>query len=109
MTGRPPTPPLPIDDHGVALYTIGQVADMLGVQQAYLRRLDAEGVVRPARSDGGQRRYSRDEIDQAHRVSALTGDGLTLAWVQRLMLLEAEVAELQRRLADERARRRRQA
>ena len=77
---------------------------MLGVQPAFLRRLDTEGVVQPARSDGGQRRYSRNEIGRVQRVNAMTAEGLTLAGIRRLLLLEAEVADLQRQLARERAR-----
>ena len=77
---------------------------MLGVQPAFLRRLDTEGVVQPARSDGGQRRYSRNEIGRVQRVNAMTAEGLTLAGIRRLLVLEAEVAELQRQLARERAR-----
>lgn len=103
VQGDRTTPRLALDDHGLALYTIGQVADILGVQQAYLRRLDAEGIVRPARSGGGQRRYSRHEIDQVRQVAVLTDDGLALAWVQRLWRLESEVAQLGRQLAEERA------
>lgn len=99
--------PLPIDDHSAPLYTVGQVADMLDVQPAFLRRLDAEEVVQPARSDGGQRRYSRDEIVRIERVSELTGEGLTLAGIRRLLALEAELAEVRAELAIERARRRR--
>ena len=94
---------LPIDDHYAALYTVGQVASMLRVQPAFLRRLDTEEVVQPARSAGGQRRYSRVEIGQVERVSALTNEGLTLAGIRKLLVLEAEVAELQRQLAAERA------
>ena len=97
--------PLPIDDHSAALYTVGQVADMLGVQPAYLRRLDNEGVVQPLRSGGGQRRYSRNEIDQVRKVNLLVADGLTLAGIRRMLVLEAEVADLQRQLAEERAKR----
>ena len=59
---RPPLP-LPIDDEHAPIYSVGQVAGMLGVQPAFVRRLDTEAVVQPARSDGGQRRYSRAEID----------------------------------------------
>jgi MerR family transcriptional regulator/heat shock protein HspR len=96
---------LPIDDHAAALYTVGQVSDMLGVQPAYLRRLDAEGLVQPARSDGGQRRYSRNEISRVQYVNTLVAEGLTLAGIRRLLVLEAELAELQRQLDEERARR----
>jgi len=98
---------LPIDDHDAALYTVGQVASMLGVQPAYLRRLDAEEVVQPARSAGGQRRYSRVEIGRVERATALTAEGLTLAGIRKLLALEAEVADLQRLLAIERAKDRR--
>jgi MerR family transcriptional regulator/heat shock protein HspR len=67
---------------------------MLRVQPAFLRRLDSEDLVSPERSDGGQRRYTRSEIDQIHRVSELAGEGLTLAGIRRLLALEAEVGQL---------------
>jgi MerR family transcriptional regulator, heat shock protein HspR len=89
---------LPLDDEHAPLYTVGQVADMLGVQAAFLRRLDAERVVQPARSDGGQRRYSRSEIGRVQQVSTLAGEGMTLNSIRRILELEAEVAELKRRL-----------
>jgi DNA-binding transcriptional MerR regulator len=90
---------LPIDDPLAALYTVGQVAEMLGVQAAFLRRLDTEELVQPARSEGGQRRYSRTEIGKVGRVAQLASEGLTLAGIKRLLALEAEVADLQRQLA----------
>jgi DNA-binding transcriptional MerR regulator len=96
--------PLPIDDPLAALYTVGQVADMLGVQAAFLRRLDAEELVQPARSDGGQRRYSRVDIGHVDRVAQLASEGLTLAGIKRLLALEAEVADLRRQLAAANAR-----
>jgi DNA-binding transcriptional MerR regulator len=89
---------LPFDDANAPLYTVGQVADMLGVQPAFLRRLDLEAVVQPARSEGGQRRYSRAEIARVQHVTAMAGEGMTLAGIRRILVLEAEVAELQRQL-----------
>jgi MerR family transcriptional regulator, heat shock protein HspR len=90
---------LPIDNVHAALYTVGQVAAMLQVQPAFLRRLDSEDLVSPERSEGGQRRYTRSEIDQVRRVSELAGEGLTLAGIRRLLVLEAEVAQLKREVA----------
>jgi MerR family transcriptional regulator, heat shock protein HspR len=108
VSGADPLPPgLPIDDRSAALYTVGQVSDMLGVQPAYLRRLDTEGLVQPARSDGGQRRYSRDEIATVQYVNTLVAEGLTLAGIRRMLVLEAELADLKRQLEEEWARRRR--
>ncbi len=97
---------LPIDDEHAPLYAVGQVADMLGVQPAFLRRLDAERVVQPARSEGGQRRYSRAEITQVQRVTGMAGEGMTLAGIRRILELEAEIVLLNAELARERSKRR---
>jgi MerR family transcriptional regulator/heat shock protein HspR len=78
---------------------------MLGVQPAFLRRLDTEQVIQPSRSEGGQRRYSRSEIAQVQHVSTMADGGMTLAGIRRILVLEAEVANLQRQLQAERARR----
>lgn len=91
---------LPFDDAHAPLYTVGQVAEMLGVQPAFLRRLDLEEVVQPARSAGGQRRYSRAEIARVQHVTAMADEGMTLAGIRRILVLEAEVADLQRQLAE---------
>jgi len=94
---------LPFDDEHAPLYTVGQVARMLDVQPAFLRRLDVEEVVQPARSDGGQRRYSRSEIVLVQKVSGMADEGMTLAGIRRILVLEAEVAELERQLGEARA------
>ena len=90
-----PGGPLAIDNHQAPIYTVGQVAELLGVQPAFVRRLDTERVVQPARSAGGQRRYSRDEVGQVQAVSRMAGEGMTLPGIRRILALEAEVADLQ--------------
>lgn len=96
---------LPFDDASAPLFSVGQVADMLGVQQAFLRRLDREDVVTPARSGGQQRRYSRDDVSQVQQALSLIGDGLTLTGVRRVLLLQQQVRELEAELAEERRKR----
>lgn len=96
-------PLLPIDDEHAPLYTVGQVAGMLDVQPAFLRRLDVEEVVEPARSDGGQRRYSRNDIETVQHVVTMADAGMTLVGIRRILALEAEVAELKQQLAELRA------
>lgn len=93
---------LPFDDAHAPLYSVGQVAEMLGVQPAFLRRLDLEEVVQPARSAGGQRRYTRAEVLRVQQVSAMAGEGMTLAGIRRILMLEAEVADLQGQLDEQR-------
>lgn len=93
-------PRLPFDDERAPLYAVGQVASMLDVQPAFLRRLDSEAVVQPARSDGGQRRYSQHQVLEIQRVIHLAGEGLTLAGIRRLLVLEARVRELEQQIAE---------
>ena len=85
---------LPFDDANLPLFTVGQVAQMLEVQQAFLRRLDEFGVVRPSRSSGGQRRYSRTEVTVVRYVARLADEGMTLAAIRRVLELEHQLAEL---------------
>jgi MerR family transcriptional regulator/heat shock protein HspR len=96
-------PSLPFEDEDLPLYTVGQVSGMLEIQQAFLRRLDEFGVVRPSRSDGGQRRYSRREVVTVQYVVQLTGQGVTLAGIRRILELEAQVAQLEQECAELRA------
>lgn len=86
---------LPFEDEDKPVYTVGQVADALKVQQAFLRRLDEFGVVRPSRSTGGQRRYSRVEVTVVQYVAQLADEGMTLAAIRRVLALEEQVRELE--------------
>ncbi|MBA9003393.1 MULTISPECIES: MerR family transcriptional regulator [Thermomonospora] len=93
---------LPVDDAHAPLYSVGQVASMLRLQQAFLRRLDEFGVVRPVRTSGGQRRYSRVEIRRVQYVAELAGEGMTLNAIRRILELEQQVRELEDELAEAR-------
>jgi DNA-binding transcriptional MerR regulator len=86
---------LPLDNADLPLFTVGQVAAMLEVQQAFLRRLDEHRVVSPSRSGGGQRRYTRNEITVVQYVVTLVGEGMTLPAIRRVLLLEARVRDLE--------------
>lgn len=93
-------PSLPIDDENLPLFTVGQVAATLEVQHAFLRRLDEFNVVRPSRSAGGQRRYTRHEVTRVAYVLRLVEDGLTLSAVRRVLRLEAQVRQLEQRVRE---------
>ncbi|TYB68379.1 MerR family transcriptional regulator [Nonomuraea sp. PA05] len=97
-------PNLPFDDEHAPLYSLGQVAEMLQVQQAFLRRLDQHDVIRPSRSSGGQRRYSRRDIIVVQHVTRMTQEGMTLIAIRRILELEHEVAVLRRELKKAHAR-----
>ncbi len=98
-TDADPTASDPLEDRAKPLFTIGQVADLTGMPAATLRRLEGERFVAPHRSDGGQRRYSRDEIDRLHEIRRLTDEGVTLPGVRKVLELRRRVDELEERLA----------
>jgi DNA-binding transcriptional MerR regulator len=86
------------EDEHAPMFSVGQVADLLGVRSAFVRRLDNEKVVQPARSPGGQRRYSQHQVQQVAQVSEMAGEGLNLAGIRRILSLEAEVERLERKV-----------
>jgi MerR family transcriptional regulator/heat shock protein HspR len=81
-----------------AVYVISVAAELAGVHPQTLRIYERKGLVEPARTPGGSRRYSDDDINLLRRIQDLTEDGLNLAGVKRVMELEAEVARLRREL-----------
>ncbi|GAA4444138.1 MerR family transcriptional regulator [Actinokineospora soli] len=108
MTGDPRRAPSAVgrlDDPDYAAYTIGQAADLLGVQHAFLRSLDAAGVLAPLRSAGGHRRYSRRQLETARRLrdELDLGHGLDAAVTivdlrDRLTAADAEIDALREHL-----------
>jgi MerR family transcriptional regulator/heat shock protein HspR len=65
-----------------------------------LRIYERKGLVDPARTGGGSRRYSDADINQLRRIQELTNEGLNLAGVKRVLELEAELERTQRALED---------
>ncbi|HEY2287479.1 MAG TPA: MerR family transcriptional regulator [Streptosporangiaceae bacterium] len=88
MTGRLDD----LDDPDYPAYTTGRAAGVLGVQQAFLRSLDAADTVRQQRSAGGRRRYSRRQLAFAVRVRELLDQDCTLAAALRILDLEDDLA-----------------
>jgi MerR family transcriptional regulator, heat shock protein HspR len=86
----------PLEDEHIPLFTVGQVADMLAVKQAFLRRVDELRVVSPQRSAGGQRRYTRYEIRVIQQVVSMADEGITLQAIRRIIDLEQQLAEVTR-------------
>ncbi len=81
-----------------AVYVISVAAELSGLHPQTLRIYERKGLVDPARTGGGSRRYSDADIALLRRIQELTSEGLNLAGVQRVMELEAEVAALRHRL-----------
>src|ERR1700742_226519 len=84
------------DDENVPLYTVGQVAEMLSLKQAFLRRIDELQVVSPQRSAGRQRRYTRVEIRIIQQVASMADEGMTMTAIRRIIELEQQLDEVAR-------------
>jgi DNA-binding transcriptional MerR regulator len=73
-------------DRSDAIYSIGAVARMLGVPTQTLRAWeDRYQQIVPARSSGGQRLYSRDQVDQLSFIRNQIEQGLQPADAHRLL------------------------
>ncbi len=81
-----------------AVYVISVAAELAGVHPQTLRIYERKGLLDPARTVGGSRRYSERDIAQLRRIQDLTTAGLNLEGVRRVIELEGEVARLQAEL-----------
>jgi MerR family transcriptional regulator, heat shock protein HspR len=84
MSTRPPVDP----QRGV--YGISVAADLVGMGVQTLRLYEARGLLQPARTDGGTRRYSCDDLDRLRRIGHLLDAGLNLAGISMVLDLEAQ-------------------
>ncbi|OBG69348.1 helix-turn-helix transcriptional regulator [Mycobacterium sp. E3339] len=82
----------PAPDHGV--YGISVAAELSGIPVQSLRLYERYGLLTPARSNGGTRRYSNDDLARLKRISELVDAGVNLAGVARILDLEDHNATL---------------
>ncbi len=83
---------------GRAVYVISVAAELAGMHPQTLRIYERRGLVSPARTDGGNRRYSDDDIERLRRIAELASMGMNLEGIRRVMELEREVARLSAQL-----------
>lgn len=81
------------------LFSISVAAELAGLHPQTLRIYEREGLLDPARSTGGTRRYSRRDIDRLLYICALTGEGLNIAGIRRVLELQEETRRLEGEVA----------
>jgi MerR family transcriptional regulator, heat shock protein HspR len=92
------------DEHqSRAVYVISVAAELTGVHPQTLRVYERKGLLDPSRTRGGSRRFSDEDLERLRHIQSLTGAGLNLEGVRRVLELEAEVAALRKELAATRA------
>jgi MerR family transcriptional regulator/heat shock protein HspR len=81
------------------LFSISVAAELSGLHPQTLRLYEREGLVGPARSPGGTRRYSRRDISRLAEICALAANGINLAGIRRVLELQEETRRLQAEVA----------
>src|SRR5690606_25561562 len=83
-----------------AVYVISVAAELSGLHPQTLRIYERKGLLDPARTGGGSRRYSDEDIALLRRIQELTAEGLNLAGVQKVLQLEAELEKARAEIDD---------
>ena len=96
-----PMAPTPEPDR--AVYVISVAAELAGVHAQTLRIYERKGLLEPARTPGGSRRYSEIDIALLRRIQELTNEGLNLAGVKRVLDLEQRLIQLEVEMRELRA------
>ncbi|BDX31208.1 hypothetical protein TUM20985_17550 [Mycobacterium antarcticum] len=89
------------------VYGISVASELSGLGPQTLRLYETRGLLTPARSEGGTRRYSDDDLDRLQRITELLAAGINLAGISEIFTLEARNSQLEHanaRLASENAR-----
>lgn len=92
-----------MSERHVGVYAISVAADRLSMQVQNLRVYERHGLVSPARTPGGTRLYSEADLERLARVRDLLAEGLNLAGIVKVVVLEDELRRL--RVANARLRR----
>jgi MerR family transcriptional regulator/heat shock protein HspR len=87
------------DNYRVAVYVISVAAELSGMHPQTLRNYERVGLLRPARTQGGNRRYSQADIARLHRIAELVNLGMNLEGIRHVLDLEAQNAELRNEVA----------
>lgn len=76
------------------VYGISVAAELSGIDPQTLRLYERRGLLTPARTEGGTRRYSDDDLDRLQRIADLVADGVNIAGIAQILPLQDRNAEL---------------
>lgn len=91
----------PTNDTDDPVYVISVAAELSGLHPQTLRAYEREGLLTPARTQGGTRRYSQRDVERLQFIRTLTQDeGLNLAGVRVVLDLGEKLEASRRRIGD---------
>lgn len=77
------------------VYGTAVAAELSGIAPQTLRLYERRGLLTPARTDGGTRRYSDNDLQRLQRITELVDQGINLAGIAQILDLETENSQLQ--------------
>ena len=88
-------PDNPVSRAARGVYGISVASELSGVDPQTLRLYERRGLLTPARTDGGTRRYSDDDLDRLARIGELVSAGVNIAGILQILHLEHRNTELE--------------
>jgi len=88
-----PEDPLARSARGV--YGISVASELSGIDPQTLRLYERRGLLTPARTDGGTRRYSDDDLDLLQQINELVAQGINIAGIAQILHLQHRNTQLE--------------
>ena len=82
-------------DSARGVYPISVVTELTGISAPTLRLYERRGLLDPARTGGGTRRYSADDLARLRRITGLLDAGVNLAGIAAILDLQDDNQRLQ--------------
>ena len=88
-------PDHPLVRSGRGVYGISVASELSGIDPQTLRLYERRGLLTPARTDGGTRRYSDNDLERLQRITNLVAQGVNIAGILQILNLEPRNTELE--------------
>jgi DNA-binding transcriptional MerR regulator len=76
------------DDKEVGKYTMGVTVRLTGVEAHRIRRFEESGLLKPARTESGQRLYSDSELELIKEIARLEDRGINMEGIKAILALK---------------------
>ena len=87
-------------DETSPIFSIAAAAELAGLHAQTLRQYDRLGLVQPSRTAGNTRRYSMRDVGRLRQVQLLSGEGVSLEGIRRILAMSDENRELRVRVRE---------
>lgn len=87
-------------DENTPMFAIAVAAELAYMHPQTLRQYDRMGLVIPVRTGGQSRRYTMRNVAQLREIARLSNEGVSLEGIRRILELENQNVELQKRVRD---------